>query len=197
MDRLQGRKEAVQARVTTLEAKVTEADHQIDVQMQVVTLLQQLLDMLIRTKAKDVSALLTDGCQSIFSDMKLTVLEEVGVERNKVSVTFETQEDKGERQIRGDVVDSFGGGVAATQGMLLRLYTVLGKDWLKLIVVDEPLGTVSAQYIPSVGSFLRRICESAGLDMLMITHKTGFLEHAHTPYQAVRKGDATEFKRLE
>ena len=197
LDRLKGRREAAQSRVTGLMTKSETEGHRIDIQLQAVELLQQLLDVLIRSKAKEVSALLSDGCASIFSDMELAVEEEVGIERNKVSVTFETVETKGDTVIRGDAVESFGGGVAAVQGMLLRLYTVLGKDWLKIIVADEPLATVSAQYVPAVGSFLRRICESAGLDLLMITHQKGFQEHAHTLYDCSRKGDETVVKRLE
>ncbi len=195
--RLQGRRDASSKRIKRLQGNIETADARLDVQFQVLALLQQLLDVLIRHKAREVADLLTDGCQSIFSDMKLSVQEIVGVERGKVSVTFETVENKeGDIEIRGDAVDSFGGGVAAVQGMLLRLYTVLGKGMRPIIVADEPLATVSAQYIPAVGSFLYQVCESSGLDLLMVTHQQGFIEHASTVYEARRKGDVTEVIRL-
>ena len=197
LNQLQGRRDAAVSRVGRLREAIEQGDHRIDVQAQAVALLQQLLDVLIRHKAKEVADLLTDGCQSIFADMDLSVVEQVGVERGKVSVTFETVEKKGDGlEIRGDAVESFGGGVAAVQGMLLRLYTVLGKGMRSLIVADEPLATVSVQYVPAVGSFLRRVCESSGLDLLLVSHKAGFQEHAEVVYSAKRNGSTTEVKRL-
>jgi len=88
-------------------------------------------------------------------------------------------------------LESFGGGVSAVQGMLIRFFSVLRLGFRPLVIADEPLNALADRYVPNMGEFLRKFCDQTGVDLLMVTHKPEYLDYAHRAYEATSDGGAS------
>jgi ABC-type lipoprotein export system ATPase subunit len=60
------------------------------------------------------------------------------------------------------------------------------KLW-RMLVLDEALGAVSDEYVDQTGQFLRSLCEKLNLDLLLVTHKPPFLDHANRSYRCTEE----------
>jgi ABC-type bacteriocin/lantibiotic exporter with double-glycine peptidase domain len=52
-----------------------------------------------------------------------------------------------------------------------------------LLFLDETLSAVSDEYIDLTGRFLKRLAASAIIDVLLVTHKQGYLDNADLAYR--------------
>jgi len=195
--RLQGLRDGAKSRVKATEAQIIQITESVDLYTKVVAVLHTLLDLMLKSKAEDLASLLTEGMRAIFTDKKLSVQPQISVKRNRVNVDLETIEEKAYGEVQGDVMEAFGGGIAVSQGLILRLFTTLRLGLVPLVVADEPLGALSEKYRTAMGEFLRKFCAKTGLNLLMVTHITEFLEHAHTAYNASINGEGeTTYKQV-
>jgi ABC-type thiamine transport system ATPase subunit len=68
---------------------------------------------------------------------------------------------------------------------VLRLLALLRLKRWPLLLLDETLAAVSDEYVDQAGLFLRKLAETTGINLLMITHKQSYLDHAKVAYQGV------------
>jgi ABC-type iron transport system FetAB ATPase subunit len=118
--------------------------------------------------------------QAIFHDQDIAFEIVVGQKNGKVWIDFETLQNG----VRGQALQSFGGGVASVESLLLRLLVLLKTGLSKYLILDESLAALSEHYVDEAGQFIRRMSEELGVNVLLITHNKAFLDHAHTAYQA-------------
>ncbi len=170
--------------LATKEAEVVRLTHELDVLTKVTELFRHLMDQLIDKQVRVVERVATEGLQTVFPDLNLSLEAEVEPKYNKISVDFFFQRGpKGHRgSHRGHPLSSFGGGPASVVSLILRVLTVKKLNLAPCLILDESLGAVSEDYIDATGQFIRALAEKLGFDILLVTHKPSFLAHAKHSY---------------
>jgi len=149
-------------------------------------LFRALMDKLVAKQVDALRAVVSEGLVTIFHDQKLSFEADVGVKYNKVSIEFLLRQEDGPFVIEGKPLESFGGGPSSVTALLLRVLTLLRMHGTPVLFLDETLSSVSDEYIDQTGRFLARFAERVGADVLLVTHKQAFLDHANTAYQGTQ-----------
>jgi len=126
-----------------------------------------------------VESLVTAGLQAIFGDggevLSFHLVE--STLRSTTNIDFEVHTTKPDGSvIETDVLSARGGGVAAVIGMLLRVVLILltrqtGQKVSSTLVLDETLSHLSVDRLEAASAFLRTLVDSAGLQIVMVTHQ--------------------------
>jgi len=199
LDRLTPRLRAAQQRVARLEALRDRAQADlaareqevVDLGVRVLTLtkvgevLKLLLDQLVLTQVRTIEGLITEGLQAIFPDQGLSLEAEAVPRYGKMAIDLYFRQGKdGEVVVRDEPLEAFGGGPAVVASLMLRAVVLMRLKKYPLLLLDESLIAISDGYVPNTGMFLRTLCKSAGLDLLLVTHNPDMLVHANRVYQA-------------
>ena len=133
-----------------------------------------------------VESLVTAGLTAIFGDggeqLSFHLVE--STLRNATNIDFNVRTTKPNGEIiETDVLSARGGGVAAVIGMLLRVVLILltrqtGQQISSTLVLDETLAMLSADRLEAASAFLRTLVDSAGLQVIMVTHQAELTESA-------------------
>ncbi len=176
-----------EAALARVEAEVSTLAEEELLLAKVSELFRMLTDRLVNDQVRAIAEVVSEGLKAIFVDQDLGFEVEVGQKYGKVSIDFLVRSGDPDRGgYRGPPLESFGGGPQSIISLVLRILTLLRLGRAPLILLDETLAAVSDEYIEATGIFLRKLAESAGLDLLLVTHKAAFLEHARVSY----RGDA-------
>lgn len=151
----------------------------------VAELFRQVMDLLVVKQVRAVEEVVTEGLQTIFFDQSLSFEADVSTKWNKIAVQFFIRRrDKSDPlSHRGPPLEAFGGGPSSVASLALRILTVMRLKLWPLLVLDESLGAVSDEYVDQTGQFLRSLAGKMGFDVLLVTHKAPFLEHADVSYR--------------
>lgn len=162
-------------------------------------LFRALLDQLVVKQVRTIESVVTTGINTIFHDLGLAFEAQVGSRYNKVSVDFAFRQGPPEDpvSVRGSPLDSFGGGPSAVADFILRMMSILRLKRKPLMLLDESLAWVSDEYVDATGQFLAQLAESMQVDVLLVTHKQTFLEHADISYRCAEVVDSDDFRHLE
>jgi len=126
-----------------------------------------------------VESLVTAGLTAIFGDggERLSFHLTESTLRNTTNIDFMVRTTKPDGEvIETDVMSARGGGVAAVIGMLLRVVLILltrqtGQQVSSTLVLDETLAMLSSDRLEAASAFLRTLVDSAGLQVIMVTHQ--------------------------
>jgi DNA repair exonuclease SbcCD ATPase subunit len=167
------------------EVEIVRLTNELDILTKVTELFRHLMDQLIDKQVKVVERVATEGLQTVFPDLNLSLEAEVEPKYNKISVDFFFRRGlKGHRgSHRGHPLSSFGGGPASVVSLILRVLTVKKLNLAPCLILDESLGAVSEEYIDATGQFIRALAEKLGFDILLVTHKPSFLAHSKHSYR--------------
>lgn len=168
---------ARRAEVDTLSAKTEKLS-------KVGELLRLLVDRLVSEQRKVVEGLVTEGLQTVFHDQQLSFEADVVQRGGRVEIDLFLRQGTEEAGIRGDPLEAFGGGPTSITSFLLRVIALRRMGRKTFLLLDESLAAVSDEYVDATGKLLHRLCSSMGIDVLLVTHKASFLEHAESAYQA-------------
>lgn len=146
-------------------------------------LFRRLMDSLVDKQVKSVEKVATNGLQTIFPDLDLSLESEVGPKYNKISVEFFLRRGKGPTSHRGRPLEAFGGGPSSVISLILRVLTIKKLGLYPLILLDESLNAVSDEYIDLTSQFLKSLAAKMGFDILLVTHKAAFSEHSAITYR--------------
>lgn len=140
---------------------------------------------------EQVEALVTAGLAAIFGDggeqLSFHLIE--STQRNSAYIEFVVRTTKPDGEvIETDVLSARGGGVAAVIGVLLRVVLILltrqtGQPISSTLVLDESLAMLSADRLEAASAFLRTLADSAGLQVIMVTHQTELTESADSVFR--------------
>ena len=191
--KLSTRRDTLEADLVRVEREAADLDQSIALLIKVSELFRVLMDQLVKDQVKSIEAVVTDGLQTIFFDQKLYFEAEVCTRYNKVAIDFMMRQGDGPLAIRDKPMEGFGGGPVSVASLLLRVLTLIRLGRRPLLFLDETLSAVSDEYIDPTGRFLKRLAESAKIDILLVTHKQGFLDNADHAYRGheVSQDDGT------
>lgn len=177
----------------SIEAGIRKNTHEVEKTRHAVLILQELYDQLITTCVKSIADTVTIGLQAIFHDQNLVCVSVVEKHQSRVQVEFRVKEICVDGETEGDILTSFGGGVASVVDMVLRLYALVKSPTLKkFLALDEALGAVSDEYIPATTQFIKEFCKTSLVDVLLVTHKPAFSENADSNFHVQR--DSSGYK---
>lgn len=185
LDTLTGEARQVIGHAKELRGDVEHYSEDVSILEQVTGLLNSIGEDRQLKAQQDIEELVTRGLQSIFDDtLSFHILQTV---RGKTAnVEFVVRTDFEDSVVDTSVLDSRGGGLAATIGFLLRVVVMLLKGGSRdenILILDETFAMVSAEYLPAVGEFLREIVDNTGIQIIMVTHQQEFAEYADRVYR--------------
>lgn len=166
--------------------EVLELKARADRLIKVGELFRKLMDLLVDSQVKLVESVVTKGLQSIFHDQDLRFEAKLSSKYNRTFIEFSlSRGDPENGGHRGSPLESFGGGPTSFAGLVIRILTMIRLKRRPLLLLDETLSAVSDEYVEATGQFLHRLAtaEKSPIDLLLVTHKHAFLEHADTSYQ--------------
>lgn len=183
-DKLAGVYEAREQRRQQLTLDVEKLTMQQALLTQVDVALTTLLAQTSAENLKAIEDLISSGLAAIFDDLALSF--HFAVDQSRGQQTLEPVLVTG--GIEGPILDSHGGGPASVVAVLLRILVVHRLKLAPLIVLDESLSMLSANYVANAAKFLVGLCEKLGLAILMVTHQTEFISEATKAYEIVSAG---------
>jgi ABC-type molybdenum transport system ATPase subunit/photorepair protein PhrA len=132
----------------------------------------------LQSNVDSISELATSGLHHVIDDQELTFKIEQEPKYNRLAMSF-IIEDGG---VAGDPMESFGGGAVMVVSLVMRLAVMARMKMGNLLLLDESLSSLANKYVPACASFIRRLSEQTGVNILMVTHNEEFMGHAHTAY---------------
>lgn len=183
--RLQAIRDQVAGDLEVKKSEVETLSRRIDQLALVGELLRALMDKLVLDQLRSIESVVTEGLKSIFFDQHLRFEAEVTQSRNKVNIDFYFRQGDDAVAVRGQPLESFGGGPSVVASLVLRLLSILRLKRAPVIFLDEALGAINGdEYIDTAGQFLRKLAASTGIDILYVSQKQAFVDHADVAYQA-------------
>jgi len=164
----------------------------LDVLAKVGELFRALMDRLVLDHVRSIESIVSEGLRSIFHDQDLTFGAEVGQRYNRIAIDFFIEQGTDKLPIKGHPLESFGGGPASISSLVLRILALLRLKRWPVLLLDETLGAVSDEYIDQTGRFLKKLAETTGISILLVTHKQAFIDHATVAYQGSEVGEFSE-----
>lgn len=195
-DRLLGRRDEVQKRLTAVDADIKALEDEETLLDLVATLLRSYIDKEVTEAVRAVEKLMTEGLQAVFDDQDLRVRADVEVQRGKVAVNLVTIQKRADGiEVEGVSNDAFGGSVSTVQSVLLRVFIILRREMRRVMFLDEALPAFDGNYVANMGQFLSALCKKLSMDILLVSHNPALVEAADTGYRISRKGGAAKFER--
>lgn len=183
--RLQATRDEVASDLEARRSEVETLSGRIDRLALVGELLRALMDKLVLDQVKSIEDIVTEGLKTIFFDQGLKFEAEVSQKYNKVSIDFFFRQGTDAMAVRGHPLESFGGGPSSIASLVLRLLSLLRLKRTPVIFLDETLGAVNGdEYIDAAGQFLHKLATTTGIDILYVSQKAAFTDHADIAYQA-------------
>ena len=95
-----------------------------------------------------------------------------------------------DKEFSTDIIDGHGGGVVDVTAFILQVIVLLAlsNKLEKVIIADEAFKHVSQEYLSNVAQFMQYLNEITGIQIIMVTHKSEFLDVADKKYE-VRLND--------
>jgi len=131
-----------------------------------------------------VEQLVTRGLQVIFGETLSFHLRQV-VRANRAEVNFMVRSMYGDTVVETGVMDARGGGLVNVVAFMLRVVTMLlgPPSARRLLSLDESFGNLSPEYEPRLAEFIRALCDSADMQVFLVTHSDAFYQAADKRYR--------------
>lgn len=150
----------------------------------VAELFRQLVDKELTAAVQMTETLLSEGLQSVFHDLDLSVRAITDVQRGKVSVEFHVVDKLPcGRVAEGPAEEGFGGAVTTVLSVILRILLISRKGLQGILMLDESLPAIENRYVVGLVAFLDTLAKKLGIDMLIITHNPVLVAAAPRVYR--------------
>jgi len=126
----------------------------------------------------EVEKLVTQGLQIIFDDPYVKFNIDFVTKRNQIEAEFSLSRTNTDIKIQGDILSTYGGGVADIISTSLRIIMMQLMKLKGPLVLDEPGKNISIQFISNFGKFLTKIAETFERQIILITHNEVLAEFA-------------------
>lgn len=133
-----------------------------------------------------VESLVTRGLRAVFKREDFEFLFKVSLRRDVFGVLPVLKSKFGEHDLEEGIVDGHGGGVADVVSFILRVIILsLSRPRVApLMILDESFKHVSPQYLRGVSVLLKELSDTAGIQFIMVTHKSELLDSADVIYRS-------------
>lgn len=184
----------IQGNVSTLAAEQKSLRESVELLRMASVILQKLVDDIAVANIRKVEELVNAALYSIFNDQSISFNINQSVKRGQVLYQLSVSQNGAEGG-----VNSFGGGVMSVIAVVLKAVILILSKRYPLLVFDESLAFVSAEYREAVSKFLCDLTKPSpnglGLPVLMVTHDPEYSSHADQVYQAHSIEGGISFKK--
>ena len=195
-----GEKRGLDKRLADLEAEVGELKLDAATTEKAVWLLQQYADFQQKEVIEKIEDLVSSGLRSVFQNatlqFKLYYSEtKSGNKKKAPEITMSVFYDYGGEQVKGDIRNSFGGGLSVVVATLLRVVVVrfLGDRVRPILFLDEPLkdlspeypdqDSIASSYRDRMAEFLKILTSETNIQVVMVTHEPNYAEVSDVDYR--------------
>jgi hypothetical protein len=181
--RLEGVRQKYESDKALITADITAAAHTVEVLTKASEAIRSILQSLLDEETEGIRALISEGLAAIYDDQEITLRIYTSIKRNKVNLEFGVYDNL--KGVEGDILKSFGGGVANIVSLLLRFITIMKMGLTRFMILDESLSNINGEdYIDNTGKFLKTLCAKTGFDVLLLTQQQNpqfinFADHAY------------------
>jgi DNA repair exonuclease SbcCD ATPase subunit len=138
-----------------------------------------------------VEGFVTRGLQVVFSE-NLSFRIVPSVKRGQAELDFVLTSTYGKTVVETPVMEARGGGMAAVVGFVLRLVVLLlTPGSCRFLALDESFAHVSESFVPRVAEFLKEVTQKADVQILLVTHSSGYGDAADQQYRLAAGPDGT------
>lgn len=160
------------------------AKEKLLVQEASIKVLREIIDIMSREFIDQIADLITYALQTIFHDKDYSIkilLKESRNTKQADIILVSTDEDG--NTIESPVPDNCGGGISAVIGLVMQIFFIQYNKLNKVLIMDEALSQISADYIPTTMKFLKMLSEQRGFKFLLISHDSKIIKHADIIYK--------------
>lgn len=183
--KLKNYREFLQNQFNTASIEESKLRHKADLYQKCSEIFKMWLEESIEKNITSISDLATSGLHHIIYDQDLEFKIAQEIKYNRLSMKFFLEQDGTE----GDPLNSFGGGAAVIISLILRLAVMARLGMKDILILDESMVALANHYVPFAASFIRKLSEQTGINILMVTHNPEFLHQAHTAYEGTKDGN--------
>ena len=182
-----GEKRALERRMVELDTEVQDLSASILSIEKAVWVLQGYADQQQKEVIEKVESVITSGLQAVFKndtlEFKLYYSEtKSGAKKKAPEITMAVFYECDGEQVKGDIKNSFGGGLSVVVATLLRIVFVmyLSGKVRPILFLDEPLRDLSPSY--NVGGdadgyrdrmaeYIRKLVDGANMQVILLSHE--------------------------
>lgn len=168
----------------TLESEAASLKYKSDLYTKCSEIFKNWLEDSMEKNVASMADLATTGLRYVIPDQELTFKIKQEHKHNRVAMKFVLEHDGTE----GDPLHSYGGGAAVIISLILRIAVMQRLGMGNLLILDESMVALANVYVPAAASFMRKLAEQAGVNILMVTHNPEFLAGAHLAYEGHKDG---------
>ena len=160
------------------------AKEKLLVQEASIKVLREIIDIMSREFIDQIADLITYALQTIFSDKDYSIKILLKESRNtkQADIILVSTDEEG-NTIESPVPDNCGGGISAVIGLVMQIFFIQYNKLNKILIMDEALSQISADYIPTTMKFLKMLSEQRGFKFLLISHDSKIIKHADIIYK--------------
>jgi DNA repair exonuclease SbcCD ATPase subunit len=195
-----GEKRSLEKRQSGLDTEIEELRLDAATTEKAVWLLQQYADHQQKEVITKIEDVVTSGLQAVFRNSTLSFKlfysqTKSGAKKRAPEITMAVYYDYGGNEVKGDIKNSFGGGLSVVVSSLLRVIMVwFLKDQVRpILFLDEPLKDLSPEYPDQpddssgyrdrMAEFLKKLTSDAGVQIIMVSHESNYAEEADVDYR--------------
>jgi hypothetical protein len=149
-----------------------------------------------RQELKDrVESLVTRGLRAVFGRHDYTFAFTVTFNRGVFGVVPVLRSKFKGEELETEIVEGHGGGIADVVSFVLRVVILsLARPRLApVLVLDESFKHVSAEFLRGVGTLLKELNVSAGIQFILVTHRPELMDEADVIYRTQIEEGRTTF----
>ena len=164
--------------------KLLEVKEQLLIQEASIKVLREIVDIMSKEFIEQLTDLLTYALQTIFfnKDYSVKILLRESRNSKQAEVILVTKQEDGEI-IESYIPDNCGGGISSVIGLVLQIFFIQYYKLNKLLVIDEGLSQISAEYIPGTMEFLKTLAHERGFKFLLVCHDPRIIKHADFTFE--------------
>jgi hypothetical protein len=191
LNRKLGELERVERMISERETEILTFTEEMSCTEKAVHLLQGYAENQQKTLSERIEAVVTAGIRAVFQDHRLTFRmhyseSKSGATKKAPEVTLSVSYDFEGKEVRGDLRNSFGGGLAVVVSCLLNVVIALnlGHRIRPVLLWDEPLSDLSPEYEGQsdkvsgyrnrMADFLKTLTTDTDVQIIMVTHEPNF-----------------------
>ena len=178
--------------INNLETESKKSEYESNLYQKCSEIFKKWLEDSIEHNVGSIADLVSSGLQHIIYDQDLEFKIKQEMKYNRVAMRFILEQDG----VEGDPLLSYGGGTAVVASLILRLAVMTRMNMGNLLILDESMVALANVYVPQAAMFIRQLSEKTGVNILMVTHNSEFINHAHSVYEG-RKDLSLKLTKLK
>jgi len=179
--------EILNKQIDKLEVGILSIVDELEIGQEALLFLTELANSRRGAMKGKIETVVSEALKLIYGDTYRVELS-YGVKNNRSSLEIEMVRETPAGEVRRDM-DGFGGGVADTISVPLRLLVLVGsKQTDKVCILDECWKHIDINRIEMVGQFLRALSEKLGMQVLFCTHHQPLRDFADKTFDVSEAG---------